>query len=327
MAWRTLGTLGLAVIVVAAGCSGLVPVPGDPTPTSRPLYDVPETTAQTAKTWDSSNSPASPAFLAATANHTSALNTIGGFVIRERLYTNTNQSPFRQSFAANLSADRYWWGIPSAPDDGVYDEGAFYQTGSMVYGRQESSNATPRYRRVSPPPALTPRKFTLQLVHTVPNASVFFPFERNGTATFDGEEMARFTASEPSLFGCSGMTGGPDRLQNVTGFRATALVDDRGIIRRFECILEGYRYTGEFHSERLVRTITEVGTATISPPEGLATDLSTTQRGGYRETVIFDALVSMSPLNDAGHGVSWGWGVVDPGWSTIAPERSLRRGR
>lgn len=307
MARRTLGTLGLAVIVVAAGCSGLVPVPDEQPPTSRPLYDVPETPEQTAKTWDSSNSPASQAFLTATANHTSALRTAGGFVIRERLYTNTNRSPFTQSFAANLSADRYWWGIPSAPDDGVYDEGAFYQTGSVVYGRHESSNGTPRYRRVSPPPALTPRKFTLQLVHTIPNASVFFPFERNGTATFDGEEMARYTASEPSLFGCSGMTGAPDRLQNVTEFRATALVDDRGILRRFECILEGYLYTGEFHSERLLRTITQVGTATVIPPDGLPNDLSTNQSVGPRETVIFDEWVSTSPPNDgAGHGVSWG---------------------
>lgn len=194
MAVRPDTTLGIALLMVIAGCSGLIPGPDDPTTstTSRLPYDVPDPTETSAGTTERVTPVASPSFRDAVANHTAALRTGGRFVVRERIETNTRRTPFTRSFAADLAADRYWWHVPSDPADGVYDEGAIYQQGTEIYQRTETTNATPFYRRVSRPSVQTPRNVTFQLIRSIPNVSVFFPFERNGTATFEGEVMARY---------------------------------------------------------------------------------------------------------------------------------------
>jgi len=267
MALRSVASLGIVVLVVTAGCFGLFPGPEDPTTTTTPSrtpYDVPEsTTGSTERV----TPLASPAFRDATGNHTAALRDAGRFVVRERTLIGSESNPHERSFAVDLDAGRYWWNPPPDPAAGVYDEGDLYQNDTGVYERIHRDDGTVRYRQISNVSGQTPRNFSIQLARNTREIGVLFPFVRNGTATFEGEEMARFTATEPSEFGCTAVTTYVEGLQNVTAFLAVALVDDRGIVRKFECRIEGHLYTGDRHSVRVERTISEVGTASVRPPD------------------------------------------------------------
>lgn len=279
----TAAVLCVALLTVAAGCSGLSP--GDGT-TTQPPADVPdttpsETTATTTMT-ERTTPEASRAFRRAVTNHSMSLRAAGQFVVRTTSHAYRGQreanrtSPTNHTHAADLTVDRYWSGVRMDPADGVYDAGLAYQDGTALYHRDELPNGSVVYRRVHDPEEVrpTPRSAVLDWLRTVPNASVHFPFERNGTATFEGKELARYTVTEPGSVGClatDGLPGGmaPGELRNVTGFNATALVDDRGIVRQFECTLTGYLYTDVRYSERISWTVSGIGTVTLRPPERL----------------------------------------------------------
>ncbi|PSQ17367.1 hypothetical protein BRD00_07910 [Halobacteriales archaeon QS_8_69_26] len=267
---------------MTAGCSGLFPGGGDST---RTPYDVPGTTAETdeptAPPTETETPPASREFRRQVATHDTALRNAGTFVVRKVIRRHTGEGPDDKSAAINrsvvtdLDGDQYWVRGPGEPNDGVYDSGLSYENATGVYQRTRLNNGTVAYRRVPDdrvrPP--TPRTEPLRWLRTVPNATVEVPFERNGTATLGGDELARYTATEPGSVSClavvEGFTAGtpPNELQNVTQFSATALVDDRGIVRKFECTLSGHRYTGEKYTERATWTVSEIGTATLRPPE------------------------------------------------------------
>jgi len=279
-----LAALCLALLAVTAGCSG--PLFGSDG-AGRDPYGVPETTTAetttarptttTPTTTTRTTPPASLSFLTAVENHSAALRAAGQFVVRytvRRGVGDPDGSPGivqDQRIAADVAADRYWVVVPPGLANGTYDAGLVYQNGTAIYERDELPNGTVVYRRVPEDRERSPtvRGLALDWVYNPPNASVRFPFERNGTATFVGEEMARFTADAPADFGCVVAGSSPGGLRNVTTFRATALVDDRGILRRFECVLAGYRHTDHHAVERVTWSITGVGTATVRPPDRL----------------------------------------------------------
>lgn len=266
----------IALLVLTAGCSGLFPG-GDETtrePTREP-YAVPETRQPPTSTTATTVTPrASANFREAVRNHSDALRSAGQFVMRERLYRKTQYlgqggdvftSRVNQSFAADLAADRYWFGLASTPADGVYDSGAAYQNETGVYQRVTDTDGTVRYRRV-PGREPTPREWAQDRLNYLPNVTVLLPFERDGSVTVDGEEMARYTASEPPYFDSCPLWPSID-FRNVTAFRATAVVDDRGVVRRFECVVSGYVSADTRVTIRVDWTVTEVGTATVRPPD------------------------------------------------------------
>lgn len=223
------------------------------------------------------------------SNHTRTLRESGQFVVRESIAERRGDRDRRyvnQSFAADVRAGRFWFGVPADPDGGVYDSGGIYQNETAVCRPTRSADATAQYRCSSHPQGPEPREFVRNWVRRVPDFTVLFPFERNGTVTVDGEAMARYTASEPPYFGCDPVVG-PDlaRVDEVTRFRATAIVDDRGVVRRFDCVLRAAVADGGRHSESYAWTITEVGTATVRPPTGNETGRPPVRRSRSRPRV------------------------------------------
>lgn len=281
MRWNVLAALGLALLATTAGCSA--PLLGDGTST-RTEYEVPETTATTEEpteppTETTTPPTASPAFRSAVATHDSALRAAGEFELVKSNWeyrgARPDERPPNRTVAADLARGRYWSGGSGEPDAGASTAGSVYQNGTAVYNRVELDNGTIAYRlvpedRERPP---TPRMEAVGWLRSVPNRSVLIPFERNGTVTLDGEELVRFTATEPGPIGCLGGGGTPaygtypGELRNLTRFHATALVDDRGIVRRYECVMTGILYTGDRYTVRTAWSVTAVGTTTYRAPE------------------------------------------------------------
>jgi hypothetical protein len=163
----------------------------------------------------------------------------------------------------DLDAERYALSVANESGDPVV---VLYQTGAGVYQRAGEEWAFANVTGGTGGLDSSAESFL-----AVENFSIAeYPLERNGTATVGGEELARYTASGPGSY----PVGSDTRLRTATAFRATVLVDDRGIVRRV-----GYAVRGEnFLNETFVRIvefeIADVGTTTVPRPEGIpnATD-------------------------------------------------------
>lgn len=251
----------LACLVVLSGCSGLLPV---------------EETTEAAPT-----PSAPPSYEEAVGNHSTQLREAGQFKLRwVRSVTFpdqvVNRSPVSQVLVADFHSDEYLIGAASAeqslePHDGVYSDGEGYQSGSTTWIRRVLENGTTVYRRQPPDNEFSVRKTILFEVSAMENRSKKFPLERNGTVVFQGERVTRYTADA---------LGSAERcllesryvIENVTSVEVVALVDEDGIIRKFECRLSGVTITGERVTERRLWTITGIGVVEIQEPAPLVNE-------------------------------------------------------
>lgn len=248
--------IGLAVLLSLGGCSGLIPADGasqeSPTAIAPESYD------------------------AAVNNHSELLRDAGQFKLRwvssvtypDRV---TNRSPVPSEMVADFEADRYLMGQDLEGHNGIYQDGSAYQAGNTTWNRRHLDNGSTVYRRVPPESKFSVRKFILPEIWAMENHSKKFPLERNGTAIFQGQHVARYTAGETgsaeSCFPASQRV-----IDNVTSVDVVALVDKRGIIRKFECTLSGETITGERFTERWLWTVTGIGVVEIREPEPLVNE-------------------------------------------------------
>lgn len=248
-------TIGLALLLVTAGCAGLFPgADGTATPTPGPpdAYD------------------------AAVQNHSEALRSAGQFKLRERIAQEFGEGgivrpPVTRAVVADLEADQYWMAAELEPVDGVYLDGSLYQSGDAVYRRIERDDAPPVFRRVPPADTAGPRNLSLDSIRIIRAFTRQFPLEPNGTAVFRGERMTRFSADEfgridrciPWLI---------ESVGSVSDVQVTVLVDDRGIIRKFDCRLDGELVSGDPYTERMVWTITGLDAVEVRAPDRLVNE-------------------------------------------------------
>lgn len=249
-------TVMLALLVVLSGCSGLVPTgespDGSPTPTVPRSYDK------------------------AVENHTETLEEIGRFKVRlnqsetfpDRV---VNAPPFTREFVADIESDQYLAGDVLDGHNGVYQSGPWYQSGNTTWVRNEFDNGSTVYRQEPSDSQVTPRNRTLSVARSMETFSKQFSLERNGTAIFQGQRVTRYTADD--LGSSEGwIPGSGSDVENVTSVTAVALVDDRGIIRKFEYRITGETITGERIQRRGVWTVTLVGVVEIRAPEGVPSE-------------------------------------------------------
>lgn len=256
----TILAITLAVLMVLSGCSGVIPgdgqTPDSPTPFAHRSYDE------------------------AVDNHSAALRETGQFKLRwvrsvtfpERV---VNRSPVSNELVADFESDRYLMGPASEEDNLIYQDGAAYQSGSTTWQRIELDNGSMAYYRLPSDDPFSVRKSILHEIWTMENFSKQFPVERNGTAVFQGRTVARYTTdkvgqAERCLFDSRYV------IANVTSIEVVALIDNRGIIRKFECQLSGETTTGERFTERRLWTITGIGIVEIREPDPLVNET----RGG-----------------------------------------------
>jgi hypothetical protein len=282
IARQTLAVACVALLAVTAGCGGLGGDRGTPT---REPYEVEATATPTATATpvsDPGSPRASAAFLEAVANHTAALRRAGNFTIRRTARSGRvtgDADPVRVATVGtvDLDAGRYAFGRPA--DDGGPPVVEVYRNATARYRRVDGRlrNVTDRVdERTTTLPGIAAR-----WAYTPPNESARFPLERNGTATVDGEEMARFTADDPGRF-----RGVYAELRTVTAFSATVLVDDRGIVRRFRYTIRGRDVANATRVESETIAITEVGTTTVPPLS------SVLDRAGGRSATVRGAVAN-----------------------------------
>lgn len=248
--------IALAMCVVLSGCSGLFPV--SDSPETSPTPDAPRSYDQ------------------AVEDHTEALREAGQFKVRwERSETFpdqvVNRSPFTTEFVADFESQQFLVGSELEGHNGVYQSGAQYQSGNTTWARSEFDNGTTVYRQIPAAGQYTPRNRTLQAIRAMEEYSKQFPLVRNGTAIFQGQRVIRYTADElGSNDDCLLQSG--KIVENVSSVTVVALVDDRGIIRKFECQLSGETNLGERIEQRMTWTVTMVGVVEIRQPDSLSTE-------------------------------------------------------
>lgn len=243
----------LTILVVLSGCSGLVPgdgsAAGSPTPTGSQSYEQ------------------------VVENHSESLRDAGQFKVRwvrsvqfpDRV---VNGSPGSNEVVVDLGSEQYLVGEDLEGHNGIYQSGSLYQNGPTTWQRTELENGSTVYRRVSPDNPFSARNLTRQEIWALENRSKQFPLERNGTAIFQGQRVTRYTADElGTAERCLFISGYV--IEHVTSVDVVALVDNRGIIRKFQCELSGETNLGERFTERRLWTVTGIGTVEIRAPSPL----------------------------------------------------------
>jgi hypothetical protein len=266
----------VALLTVTAGCGGLFGADGT---TTRDPFGVGPTPTATATATPGPGAGASAAFRRAVANHTEALRAAGNFTIRRTLRSGRvidGVEPERIGTLGriDLDAERYAFGRVGTGTDGATVES--YQNATAWYRKVDG-----RWRNFSEGLGggeATPRRIALQRMAAPPNRSARFPLERNGTATFDGEEMARYTATDPGAF-----RGRFVDVRTVTSFHATVLVDDRGIVRRFSYGIRGRTVANATVVENETVTVTDVGNTDVAPLSAIPDRIG--RASAYREAV------------------------------------------
>lgn len=172
---------------------------------------------------------------------------------------------------ADFESDRYLMGPASEEHNLIYQDGAAYQSGSTTWQRIELDNGSMAYYRLPSDDPFSVRKSILHEIRAMENFSKQFPLVRNGTAVYQGRTVARYTTdtagqAERCLFESQYV------IANVTSVEVVALVDNRGIIRKFECQLSGETITGERFTERRLWTISGIGIVEIREPNPLVNE-------------------------------------------------------
>lgn len=248
--------IALAILVSLGGCSGLLP--GSGTSEESPTSLAPRSYEQ------------------AVDNHTEAVVEAGQFKLRwersERFPDRVvNRSPFTTEFVADFESQQFLVGSKLEGHNGVYQSGARYQSGNTTWARSEFDNGTTVYRQIPAAGQFTPRNRTLQVIRVMEVYSKQFPLERNGTAIFQGQRVIRYTADElGSNEHCLLQSG--KIIENVSSVTIVALVDDQGIIRKFECRLAGETNLGERIRQQITWTVTMVGVVEIGEPSQLVNE-------------------------------------------------------
>jgi hypothetical protein len=251
----------IALLVVVAGCGG---VP-DERPTRQP-YDVTPTGTDGDTTTGSRATTASgsDAFRSIVGNHPTNLRNVGNFTFYH------DESTLENPVIVLVDpGDRRY--ARASSDSTLNDVSVVtIQRDDVVYVKR-SDDDRPGFVNVTaslPENSVTPKRWVTATTDLRNTSATEIPFERNGTVTWNGEPMTRYTASDPGPF-----RGARAIVRNVTRFHAVALVDDDGVIRKYAYTIEGRLAgggNGEPYSERLNVSVLRVGNTTV--PTGPASN-------------------------------------------------------
>jgi len=268
MSVRALATAGFVLLVVTAGCSGFPGVDGGPT---RTPYDVPTATSTPSPTATTAGSTVeatirtSSPVIASLRGQESRVGAVRNFTLffRTNVTRGSRSTRFTRSFRIGLDRERYSMRavLNVSGDTSRVDE---YATDRVHYVRRTAPTGDAEYRNLSGTgvPRRSPRDRAMGLLGRDAIDSVSrYDFRRDGSATFDGEAMARYVARGPEAI------DGATIPAYVTDFEATLLVDRRDVLRSLSITLRGRLSTGERYVSRIRMELTGLGTTTVEPPE------------------------------------------------------------
>jgi hypothetical protein len=239
----------VALLAVTAGCAGLFGEGGEPT--------------------DAAADGDAAAFPAAIEDHEEVLRAAGNFTYqrtRQVGQVRGDALPGEKSvrYAVDFDKDRC---LRSLRLERMEEFGVErYQHADRVYVTTDAGGDGPTLVNRTGSTGILPERRVANLISVEGWSFTDFRFEPDGTATFDGETMTRYTATDPGGFR-NASTVDP---QTITSFHATALVDDRGVVRKVSYTLRGELASGASFVDSLTMTITDVGDTTVPEPEGVA---------------------------------------------------------
>jgi hypothetical protein len=99
--------------------------------------------------------------------------------------------------------------------------------------------------------------------------------ERNGTTTFAGEEMVRYTAE--------GVEDAPSGLGDITAYRTTILVGDDGLVQVVETRFVERNDDGDPIVYQVRMELTDLGDTFVKQPEWITNTTSTENPGARKD--------------------------------------------
>lgn len=265
--------LGLSVLLLTSGCVGVLGGSGDAATTTQEEAATGTTATTTASQTATTTTTAgnggkaesrSPAY-DAVSNHEQRLRSAGSFtgtIVRNR--TGGQSVNLTIVMRIDLDDDAYHTNV-TGELAGTEMRAGRYTTGGTTYERvmlgsreQTGEDSKPYDGDVEP--------VNVSRAMGGPNLREqvgAVDFEEDGTATFQGQEMTRFTASGPDAWDLAP----PQGASRVTGFEMTLLVDDQGTARLIEYTLKGEgRNGGDFYAYYRLE-ITAVGSTDVTKPD------------------------------------------------------------
>jgi hypothetical protein len=216
---RAVAAVAVGLLTLTAGCGGVLSGDGG----VRTPYDVSPTPTPTPTV--APGATVSRSLAVTLSEQESRLRTAGGYTLRlnqtDAGSNGTLTNTYRVERADERGSIRV---VVDDPDEPNASMRVVFRGDAAFVARRTAADGDGRVRNVTGS-IRTPTNVSVDVFGAVATDLLRSGLERNGTAVFDGEEMARYTASGP--------TEAPPSAMDPTEFRATLLVDD-GFVRVYE---------------------------------------------------------------------------------------------
>lgn len=242
MRTRALQLVAVACLVALAGCSGALSGAGEDAQTLDDV-DYPEGVSE-----DGAN------VSALAESHEQRLQN-RSFTLRVNSTVNTSAYNQSVSLDARVGPDR---DAVHADSSAMDQQMSVYLTEDTQYTRVTAGDGEPRYRVTDRTPA------ALQLF-SGSFAGATFLDRFAGSANFTPTDVRTVDGATVVVLEADGSNVTETSQANVTGYEATLLVDERGVVRSVEVDVSGNR-DGEQFRTRFSMTVTDIGETTVSEP-------------------------------------------------------------
>ncbi len=269
----------VGMLVLTAGCTGLIGSGGDDgsadgsttTATTPPATTTPTattTTTPTATTAGTKTTASRSQWNALAGQyevHADQLEAADSFtsIITSEVTDENGTTTSQVTYSIDQESDQYLLNI-TADTPQISYERLRYTAGDTTYIRVQSQGGT-RYFVDSEPydESVQPVSVSYARGTGISDHVEYHAFNRSGTTTYRGEEMTRYTASGPNAY----RANPPGPVAEIDAFEITALVDDDGVVRRLEFTLEATTRQGGTYSQHATVEFVDVDNTGITEPD------------------------------------------------------------
>jgi hypothetical protein len=278
---RILAAAAVALLLTTAGCGGVLGgdpatrtpfgVAPTPTPTATPTETPPPTTTAPPTTTETATPAAPPELARALSLQLRRIERLESYTLESDATTEVEgevatlrNTTGRIDRSENEGRVLTRYIRPRRSNQSVY---ATYRSGGTAVSKRVGPEGDPLYRILSPDdvPASAAEQFFADFSGRLRAVA----FERNGSATFDGRVMPRYTAS--------GVEAAPPGVGDPVDYRVTLLIDDGGLLRMVEQAVVERNEAGDRLVERTRLALTGIDTTTVERPDWVETALERTE--------------------------------------------------
>jgi hypothetical protein len=253
-----LAPVGVAVLLITAGCAGFVGSKESP----RTPYGVPTDRTSEAVEPTTGVVRAPQDVVTVLRDQERQLDALDSYTLQfNRTVEISNESGYfnRVVYRVNRSANRGWSIRRSlrGQQTGLSTFSVYRGLGIFQSRQTPPLGIDARFNSVSDP-EMAPRNASIALLGREATTLERVEIRRNGTATVDGESLRRYTAQGSDAF--------PGQAGNVTSYHLVVLVDDSGLVRVIDERRSRVSASGVEYTTREALHLTDLESTTVGVP-------------------------------------------------------------